>query len=175
MSDDRRKSWRELDKARDQRGGSTRRRDPDARGRERAERSGAYGAYKAQLDKMFGPGGTGLPEHLKAQLGPESEESKARGEARRAFESEPSDATLRTLLDAGLEVPEDARFLMGTLSAFEDEANLRVVLDKLLAIVESGKKPNRMLLLQRLAAVEHDLEDEETLDLVRDLRDALGA
>ncbi|MEO1229037.1 MAG: hypothetical protein AAFZ18_09045 [Myxococcota bacterium] len=146
---------------------------PDARGRERAEKSGAYGAYKAQLDKMFTPGGGGLPEHLKAQLGPVSEESAARQKANADFRNQPSDASLRAYLDAGFDLPDDARFLMSTFEALEDESHLRLVLERLLEIVESGKKPNRMLLLQRLTSLERDVEEDETLTLVADLRGAL--
>lgn len=174
MGDDRRRSWRELDRQRDRSGDGGGRRDPDAAGRRRAESSGAYGAYKAQLDKMFAPGGGGLPEHLKAQLGPVSEESAARQQARRAFEDDPTDAHLAAHLAAGFELPEDARFLMRTLDVLREESSLRRILERLLGIVESGRKPNRMLLLQRLTALERSVEEEATRDAIADLRDALG-
>lgn len=171
MGDERRRSWRELDRLREQGGG--RRRDPDARGRERAEKSGAYGAYKAQLERMFAPGGGGLPEHLKAQLGPVSEEAAARQKAAEIFRQAPSDETFRAYVDAGLDLPDDARFLMSLFDALTEEAHLRVVLERLLQIVESGKKPNRMLLLQRLTALERVLEDPGTREVLADLRGAL--
>lgn len=174
MGDDgRRKSWRELDRNRDRRGGSTRRRDPDEAGRARAERSGAYGAYKAQLDSMFAPGGTGLPEHLKEKLGPVSEEAAARQQAASDFKKVPSDAAMTAYLAAGFQLPEDARFLMSMFDHLTDEGNVRLVLDRLLEIVEGGKRPNRMLLLQRLTALERGVEDEETVALIGDLRGAL--
>lgn len=172
MGDDRRRSWRELDRNRDRSSGGGRR-DPDAAGRARAERSGAYGAYKAQLDKMFTPGGGGLPEHLKAQMGPVSEESAARQKASAAFREGPSDETMAAYLEAGFDLPEDARFLMSTFDVLEEEGHLRRVLSALLDIVESGKKPNRMLLLQRLTGLEREVEDPETVELITDLRGAL--
>lgn len=172
MGDDRpKKSWRELDQAREK-GRSSRDRDDD--GRRRAERSGAYGAYKAQLDKMFTPGGGGLPEHLKAQLGPTDEATAARQRASAEFKDSPSDASMESYLEAGFELPDDARFLMSTFDRLSKEENLRAILARLLQIVESGKKPNRMLLLQRLTMLERSLEEPESLDLLADLRDALG-
>lgn len=172
MGDDRRRSWRELDRARES-GGSRRRSDPDERHRERAYRSSAYGAYKAKLEKMFTPGGAGLPEALAAQLGPASEEAAAKKAALESLRSSPSDASLRTYLDLGLELPDDARFLMGLFDALEDEVGIRAVLERLLAIVEGGRRPNRMLLLQRLTALEHQVEAPETAELIADLRGAL--
>lgn len=172
MSDDRRRSWRDRDRAREK-GDDRGRRDPDARGRERAEKSGAYGAYKAQLDKMFTPGGGGLPEHLKAQLGPVSEASAARQKANADFRNEPSDEHFRAYVEAGFDLPDDARFLMSTFETLKEEAHLRLVLEALLNIVESGKKPNRMLLLQRLTSLEREVEEDDTRTLVADLRGAL--
>lgn len=172
MSDDRRRSWRELDRARE-RGGDGRRRDPDARNRERAEKSGAYGAYKAQLDKMFTPGGGGLPEHLKAQLGPVSEQSAARQKANADFRNEPNDSTFAAYREADFTLPEDARFLMKCLDTLQEEAHLRQVLEALLQIVESGRKPNRMLLIEKLRVLEPKLEESDSKDLLADLRESL--
>lgn len=171
--DDRpKKSWRELDAARDKGGSGGRRRDPSERDRERASKSQAYSAYKGQLDKLFKPGGAQLPEHMRAALGPQSEESKAKRAVLEALNATPNEETLRAALDAGVELPSEPRLLTGLLDV-RDEALLRPVLQRLLDLVEDGKKPNRMLLIQRLEAVRQRAEDSEVLDLADMIRAAL--
>ena len=173
MSDDRpKKSWRELDRQRESGGGSRSRRDPSERNRERASKTQAYSAYKSQLDKLFTPGGAQLPEHMREKLGPQSEESKARRELIEALTKDPKEATLRPLIDAGEALPEDPRLLMRLLD-IRDESLLRPVLQQLLDIIEDGKKPNRMLLIQRLESVKNFAEEDETLELVDMTRAAL--
>lgn len=171
MGDDRpKKSWRERDAARGKGGG---RRDPDERQREKASSTAAYSKYKSQLDKLFTPGGGGaLPESLKAKLGPVSEESKAAKEAADALRKDPNEKTLAAYIETGKPLPEDARLLMGLLS-IRDEALIQPVLQRLLDIVEEGKKPNRMLLIQRLEAVKNVATQQETLDLADMIRAAL--
>lgn len=174
MSDDRpKKSWRELDAMRDKGGSGGRRRDPTDRGRERASKTQAYSAYKSQLDKLFTPGGAQLPEHMRAALGPQSEESKAKAQRVAALKDSPGEASLRAIVDAGEALPDDPRLLMRLLDV-RDEALLRVVLQQLLDIVEDGKKPNRMLLIQRLEAVKNFAEEDETIELADMTRAALG-
>jgi len=172
MSDDRpKKSWRELDQMRDK-GGSGRRRDPSERDRERASKSQAYSAYKSHLDKLFTPGGAQLPEHMREKLGPQSDEAKARAQMLTALKDKPSADTLRPLVEAGEPLPDDPRLLMSLLDV-RDEPLLRAVLQQLLDIVEGGKKPNRMLLIQRLEAVKNFAAEDETLELVDMTRAAL--
>lgn len=163
------RSWRDRDRAR---GGGGRRRGED-RERERAQRSGAYGAYKAKLEKMFGPGGSGLPEALAEKLGPPSETAQAQKTALEALRENPSDAAFAAFMEAGGALPDDVRFLMGLFDGLADEAHLRAVLEKLLALVEGGRRPHRMLLLQRLAALEHRADTPEVRELLTDLRGAL--
>lgn len=173
MSDDRpKKSWRELDRQRESGGGSARRRDPTERNRERASKTQAYSAYKSQLDKLFTPGGAQLPEHMREKLGPQSDDAKARRALLEALTKAPGEASLRALLEAGEALPEEPRLLMSLLDV-RDEALLRPVLQQLLDIVEDGKKPNRMLLVQRLESVKNFAEEDETLELVSMLRAAL--
>lgn len=175
MSDDRpKKSWRELDRQRDKSGGSSggRKRDPEAWNREKISKTAAYSKYKSNLDKLFQPGGADLPESMKAKLGPQTEESKEKRELTDALKNDPSEKTLRAYLDKDLPLPEDARLLMGLLDV-RDEALVRPVLDALLEIVEGGKKPNRMLLIQRLEALKNWAEDDETLELAQMVRAAL--
>lgn len=172
MSDDRpKKSWREIDAARDKQRGA-KRRDPDERLRERASRSAAYSKYKSQLDKLFKPGGADLPESLKAKLGPTSETSQKSREAAQALRNEPSEKTLTAYLDTGAPLPDDPRLLMSLLDV-RNETLVRPVLESLLDLVEGGKKPNRMLLIQRIEALKNWAEEEETLDLASTLRAAL--
>lgn len=67
MSDDERpkKSWRELDRQRDQ-SGHRKDRTGEVRGTAMRENSREYRSYKSQLDKMFSGGG--LPDVLKEKL-----------------------------------------------------------------------------------------------------------
>lgn len=172
MSDDRpKKSWRELDSMRDK-GGSGRRRDPSERSRERASKSQAYSAYKSNLDKLFKPGGAQLPEHMRDKLGPQTEESKARAQLMSALTDKPGEDSLRAVVDAGESLPDDPRLLMRLLDV-RDEGLLRPVLQQLLDIVEDGKKPNRMLLIQRLESVKNFAEEDETIELADMIRAAL--
>lgn len=175
MSDDdrprRTKSWRELDAAKDRGGRQERTSEPDRR-REKAEKSTAYKAYKANLDKLFTPGGAELPASLKAKLGPVDEEGKEKQAALRALREAPSAATLSRVLELGLELPDDPRLLMQLID-LEDEPMLIAVLTALLAIVEGGKKPNRMLLLQKVNALELRLGSGEAVELARQIRAAL--
>ncbi len=173
MSDDRpKKSWKELDRMRDKGGSSRSRKDPSERNRERASKTQAYSAYKSQLDKLFTPGGAQLPEHMRAKLGPQSDESKVRREMIEALTKDPGEKTLRPLVEAGEGLPDDPRLLMRLLDV-RDESLLRPVLQQLLDIIEDGKKPNRMLLIQRLEAVKNFAEEDETLELVDMTRAAL--
>jgi hypothetical protein len=169
-SDDRpKKTWREVDAAR---GKSPHRRDPEERSREKASQTAAYSAYKSQLDKLFKPGGTALPEAMRAQLGPPSAESAERRKRAEALRTAPGADTLRACVDAGDPLPDDPRLLTGLLDV-RDEALLRAVLSALLAQVEAGKKPNRMLLLQRLTAALSFAEEQETRELAATLKAAV--
>ena len=172
MSDDRpKRSWKDIDAQRDKKrsGG---RRDTSERNRERASKTAAYSAYKSHLDKLFTPGGAQLPEHMRAKLGPQSDESKQKRELLDALSAKPGADSLRAVVDAGIELPDDPRMLMGLLD-IREEPLLRAVLTRLLDIIEGGKRPNRMLLIQRLESVKHFAEDSETLELVDMTRAAL--
>lgn len=170
MSDDRpKKSWRELDRARDKGGSAPPRRDQAERNRERASKTAAYSQYKSKLNDLFTPGGTALPEHMRASLGPASEQSRAQKELTEALMRAPSKETLCAFLDAELVLPENPRLLTQLLDT-RDDGLTQVVLRRLLEVVDAGKKPNRMLLLQRLTAVEDWSEEGDTLSLVEDVR-----
>ncbi len=171
---DRKKSWREIDQGRTSGGSGGGRRDPDAFHRERIAKTAAYSKYKSNLDKLFKEGGGGaLPEHLQAKLGPVSEEAQAKSKLHTQLKNKPNEKSLKTFLKAGLALPDDARLLMSLLD-IQDEELLRPVLQKLLEIVEDGKKPSRMLLIQRLEAVKNFAQEDETLELAQMIRAELG-
>ncbi len=173
MSDYRpKKSWKEIDQAREKGGSSGRRRDPEAWNRERISKTAAYSKYKSNLDQLFKPGGAELPESMRAKLGPASESSKEQRDLTDALKKDPNEKTLRAFLAKDFPLPEDARLLMKLLD-IRDEALVRTVLEQLLEIVESGKKPNRMLLIQRLESLENFAEEDETLELAGMVRAAL--
>jgi len=173
MSDDRpKKSWREIDQMRSRGGGS--RRDGYDRGHERATKTAAYSQYKAHLDKLFKPGGgTALPAEMREKLGPPSAASQAKTELTSALRAKPTAETLRAYLDGGLDLPDDPRFLMDLLDV-DDAELLQPVLQSLLDIVESGKRPSRMLLLQKLDAVILRHDGSEAAELAQLVRGALG-
>lgn len=175
MSDDRpKKTWAERDRQREKGGGgSGHRRDSLERDRERASKTQAYSAYKSNLAGLFKPGGAQLPEHMKAKLGPQSEDAKQRAALNAALKADPGEKTLRALLDAGEALPDDDPRLLMRLLDLRDESLLRPVLQQLLDIIEGGKKPNRMLLIQRLESVKNFAEEDETLELVDMTRAAL--
>lgn len=173
MTDDRpKKSWRELDRNRDRRSGSPRRPDEAERNRERASTSAAYSQYKSKLDGLFKPGGTELPEHMRASLGPQSDEGKLHKELTDALMKTPSKETLQAFVDAGFVLPENPRLLTQLLDT-RDEALTRSVLSRLVELIEQGKKPNRMLLLQRMTAAENWVEEDETRSLMEALKERL--
>ena len=164
---DRRKSWREIDQAKSK--GSGRRPDETEQNREKASKTHAYGAYKAQLDKLFTPGGAELPESMREKLGPVSDESKAKRKALDDLKEDPSEAKLRALLEAGGSLPADPRLLMRLLDA-KDPALVLPVLEQLRVLVEEGAKVSRPLLQQRLQGVLNQHEDEAVVAAVEALR-----
>ena len=167
MGDDRpKRSWREIDQAREK--GRTRRDDRGSSG----QNTSSYSRYKSQLDQLFKPGGAQLPEHIRSQMGPQDDSAKERRALLDALRAEPSEKTLSAYVEGEHPLPEEPRFLMSLL-AIRDEALIRPVLSRLLDVVESGKRPNRMLLIQRIEAVQSFAEEEDTVELLRTLRAAL--
>lgn len=170
MGDDRpKRSWREIDQAKEK---ARPRRDERERSRDSASTSASYSRYKSQLDQLFKPGGAQLPQHIRSQMGSESEASKERRALLDALRAEPNEKNLAAYLALEQPLPEEPRFLMSLLGV-RDETLLQPVLQRLLDVVESGTRPNRMLLIQRLEAVKAFAEQSETLDLVGMVRAAL--
>lgn len=173
MGDDRpKKSWREIDKGREKGGGSSPRRDSSDREREKLEKSAAYSKYKSHLDKLFTPGGAQLPEELRSKLGPASPEAETKRKLLDALKATPNAETLSALLAAKGELPDDPRLLLSLLD-LKDEALLVPVLDALLAVVEGGKKPSRMLMIQKLDALKHRTTDADLHERIANVRSAL--
>lgn len=172
MSDDDRpkKSWREKDLARDRSGGKVQpRRDPEERSRAKIDNSPAYKKYVSQLDNLFKPGGQELPDSLKAKLGPPSAESQKKQTLLADLNNKSDAASLAAYLDAGLELPEDARLMVKLLDV-SDTKLLPLVLRILLKIVEGGQKPSRMLLIQKLDAIILKLGSGEAVELAQQIR-----
>ena len=170
MSDERRKkSWRELDAAREK-GGAKTRFDPDERRREVIEKSQAYTQYESQLNKLFTPGsGAQLPPELKEKLGPPSAEAQQKQALTEALQNTADAPSLKNYLEAGHALPEDSRLLIRLLD-LPDPTLLLPVLKGLMAIVHGGQKPSRMLLIQKLDAIALRLGNGEAADLARELR-----
>lgn len=170
MGDDRRRSWREMDQARE-RGRSSR--DPSEQARERASKTAAYSQYKTQLDQLFKPGGAQLPESMRDKLGPASPEAAAQRARLEALREGPSDRALAACLEAGDPLPAEPRLLMSLLD-LDKEAHLQAALQALLDLVEGeGDKPSRGLLIQRIEAVKNKTGSKKTLVLAKTLRAAL--
>jgi hypothetical protein len=167
------KSWREIDASRDRSSGRAPRRDPEERSRQKVEKTAAYSKYKSQLDKLFTPGGAALPEAMRAKLGPTTPEAEAKKSALEALKANPAEEALRACVDQGVSLPEDPRLLMSLLDV-KDEALLRPVLEALIALVEGGKKPNRMLLIQKLDSFANRVTDDELLALAKELKSAIA-
>ncbi len=170
MGDDRKKSWREIDRARES-GSGRPRQDPAEAKKERATKTAAYSSYKSNLDKLFKPGGAALPNSLRDKLGPPSESAQARRRLTDELNDDPGESSLRAYLDADLELPPEPRLLL-RLMEVRDEQLLRSVLVALRAAISDGAKVNRMLLQQRLQATEDFVEEPETRSLIDALRAA---
>jgi hypothetical protein len=173
--DDRpKKSWRELDRARESGGGGgSRRRDPLTWDREKASKTAAYAKYKSQLDKLFTPGAkVELPESMKAKMGPAPELAREKNALTKALYERADESALAAYLDAGLALPDDVRLLLRLLSV-RDEARLLAVLDRLHGIVEGGQRPSRTLMVQKLDALILGLDDGPAVDRARALRELI--
>jgi hypothetical protein len=175
MSDDRpKKTWSEIDKLRSGSGSGSSRRDKNDYHRDQASKTAAYSSYKSNLDKMFSPGAAvELPQHLKERLGPASDADKKSRALMDALKDKADAKSLKAVLKAGLALPEDARFLMKLLDLDQNEL-LEPVLEKLLDIVESGTRPSRMLLIQKIDALVMRQGDGPAVDLAKTLRSALA-
>jgi hypothetical protein len=169
VSDDKpKKSWREIDKARD--GGSSSRRS-DARERENFEKSTGYSKYKTNLDRLFS-GGAPLPEHLREKL-PEGDQA-AQDEAKKLGNIEDTklfNAAARDFLKAH-PLPDDPR-LLDRLLGHPDEAIVEKALERLEALHASGALKAPPALRNRLQSVEIETGDPSIRKRCEALRKAI--
>jgi hypothetical protein len=165
------KSWREIDQARD---GSQHRKEPRSAGgpAPRGENSQAYRSYKSQLNKLFDGGGA-LPEVLQKQL----EEKGVAGDASRK----------RTLTDAivnggtpkdvvaaleayraeyGFPINEEA---LAKLLDLTDESILLEVIKTITMLKEGSRLKRANALKARLKTVEMTVDAPDVQALARDL------
>lgn len=169
MSEREKPSWRERDKMR---GRSPARQDATERSRDRASKTAAYSQYKSQLQGLFSPSGTALPEAMREKLGPASPEATARRDRLAALQKHPSDATLEACVAAEDPLPGDPRFAMSLLTLKKDK-NRQAALQHLLSLIEGGATVNPRLLQGRLQAVEEAAESGQTLKLIAQIREAI--
>lgn len=173
--DDRpKKSWSEIDKARDgKRSGSTGA-APD-RARERIERSATYSRYKSAADKFFA--GELVPESLKERLDPTGEASARQDALRRlkaAAAEPPKFQEEASAYLARYETPEDP-YLLDQMLAHPREEIVLKALEKLTELAEAKTLAPPKSLPQRLRNLELMADDPDVQDgakrLARLLRD----
>ena len=165
---ERKRSWKEIDASRNK-SKSRSDRSSDKNGLP----SHAYSKYKAQLDKLFTPGGAALPEHFKEKLGPTSDTAANQRTLLDQLRRDPCDKTLKEYTDAGFELPPDIRMAISLLGTIKDEALIGAVLKAICNMVDEGKKPNAQLLKERLTALEVWVEEPETRSQIDTLRSLL--
>jgi len=106
-------------------------------------------------------------------LGPKDEGSQERERLTKALTESKDEKSLASFLEAKLDLPDDPRLLMSLLDVTDDDALLCPVLEALLEIVEGGRRPNRMLLIQKIDALTLRLGSGDAVDRAQDLRAAL--
>ncbi len=172
-----RKSWREIDKARD----SSRSRSSGGErpgSRDRLERSQAYREYKSSLDRFFSGSGS-APEGLKGLLDPTGAKSartkaveeiqKASAEDRRRW------AELVKAFVEEHELPPDP-YLLTEFLGHPRESVAAKALARLRELADGGKiKKVPASLEQQLRSVELTSTDDDLKEAARSLREKLKA
>lgn len=153
------KSWREIDKARDgKRSGA-----PPPGERARLERSATYSRYKSAADQFFS--GELMPESLKEKLDPTGE-SSARMEALRklktADETDDFNRRAAEYVDK-YEMPEDP-YLLDRMLAHPETSVVLQSLEKLIELADSGELVPPKSLSQRLRSLELTADDYDVQD-----------
>ncbi len=145
------KSWRDIDRQRDQ----SRHREGERQGGPSPRVESATAAYKRKLDAIF-EGGEGIPEHLREKLGEEAGPSE-RQVAMRAVRAAESGKPLVKAIDAFLaeyEMFDDMELLLRVLEHPKDPVLLQA-LEKIGAWVDSGQAvPKKDLFKRRLEGLE---------------------
>jgi len=173
MSEDRKKSWREIDKQRDK---SRHRRDE--RGRKPSKKNQRSSAnYKKDLDALFASGGD-VPERFQEMMGklaPEegSEEALWREAADALRETDgfrEFAGAVSTFVREGKRLPDDEDLLHRMLD-HPDERIVRAVLEHLLDLDERRGLDRPAPLSNRLRTIASISEDPRTLELVDRIKD----
>lgn len=172
MSDDDRpkKSWRELDRKRDQ---SSHRREStsDVRGSALRENSREYRAYKSQLDKMFSGGG--LPKALEEKLADSGAGSSAKKkkELLDALKAAVKPREVRAALKAYRDehgFPEDEEAL-AKLVDLDDEKVVLEAMQTLERLHEEGRLKRGRSFKARLKTVRMTIDEPRVLRLADEL------
>jgi hypothetical protein len=174
MSDDRekpKKSWRDIDKAKD---GSSHRKDEPKR--QTKEATGAQKQYRATLDRLFDQGEAGR------LLGKNrtTEKVDAKADTRLSLIRAVRDAIGRDditravdkLLELG-SLPQEEEVLTQAIE-HRDEAKARMALEGLLSWLDRNRLRRQATLKARLQGMVDNANDDETRELARKVRDKLG-
>jgi hypothetical protein len=168
-SDDRpKKSWREIDQAREK--GTTR--DPRSdRGSERTQRSQAYRSYKTQLNKLFDGGA--LPEALKERLGESAvvPDTKKRKDAAAAIVAATKPKEVKAAVQAHIDAhgfPEDEEALAKILDT-GNEAWVLQAIETAARLHGEGALKRGASLKARLKTVQLSMDDPDIVQAARAL------
>ena len=168
--DDRpKKSWSEIDKARDGRRSSS---GPRPAEREKTDRSGGYSRYKSAADAFFS--GNLLPDGLKEKVDPTGE-GKARQDLLKKVRDAEDFKTFAQLSKEYIdkyELPEDPYLLDRLLGHPNDEIVLRT-LARLTALLAAAELKAPKSLPERLKSLELGSDNPEVQDLAKALAKSL--
>lgn len=176
-SDRPKKSWREIDKAREKSGsGRSSRPAPGALGEERLQKTQAYQQYKNNLDKFFDGSGA-APDGLAGLLDPsgaKGERSKAVEEIQKASASDRRKwADLVKLFVEQHELPPDA-YLLTEFLAHPKESVAAKALTRIAQLVEEGAlKKLPASLKPQLQSLELTCDDDDLKIAAKALRTRL--
>lgn len=153
------KSWRDIDRARESgRSGGT----PPA-DRQRLERSATYSRYKSAADQFFS--GELMPEALREKLDPTGEVA-ARQEAARKLRTADEADDFNRLAEEFLEkyeAPEDP-YLLDRMLAHPTTSVVLTALEKLIELADAGELVPPKSLAQRLRSLELTADDYDVQD-----------
>lgn len=173
MSDDerRKKSWKEIDRARDGSGG----RGDERRGDERRQRGGrSQKSYRAALDRLFNSGKIG--ELVEERSGAEqSSESEAAVKLLRAIRQAEDPASITKAVDAYVaehELPDDPEILGKVLQHKKPSMQLEGM-QRLQRALQHEKPRRTRALVGQLKLIRDTAGDPEMEQLARELLDVV--
>lgn len=168
MSDDRKKSWREIDRQRD----SSDHRKPErgAAGRPRGSRK----SYKAALDRLFDSGKIGdvvkeRAEQTGCELG--GEDAAERNALARAVQDAVTPSALASAADAYLkrfDMPQDIELLAKMLELRDEERQVEVM--ESIVALDAEARPRRLrAVIGQLKLIRDMNEEDRASELAREL------